>query len=88
MLQSGRCGKKMCMKPIGELIHNRLKERKQTVKEFAEAIGYQRSNAYRIFNQATIDTGLLMRISLFLEYDFFADYSAEYQHTAMGAYHS
>ncbi len=86
MCQPGRCHRRMCMKPIGKLIHDRLKEREQTVKEFAEAIGYQRSNAYRIFNQTTIDTGLLMRISVFLEHDFFADYSAEYQHTAADAY--
>lgn len=67
------------MKPIGELIHDRIREQGHTVKEFAQAIGYRRNNAYRIFNQATIDTGLLMRISVFLRHDFFANYSEEYR---------
>lgn len=67
------------MKPIGELIHDRLREQGRTVKDFAEAIGYRRNNAYRIFNQTTIDTGLLMRISVFLHHDFFAHYTAEYR---------
>ncbi|WP_289199627.1 helix-turn-helix transcriptional regulator [Bacteroides acidifaciens] len=71
------------MKPIGESIHDRLRQQGRTVKEFADAIGYQRSNAYRIFNQASIDTELLMRISLYLEYDFFAEYSAEYHLAAV-----
>ena len=76
------------MKPIGELIHDRLKEQGRTVKEFAEAIGYQRSNAYRIFNQTSIDTKLLMQISVFLKHDFFADYSIEFRNgTVADAHH-
>lgn len=68
------------------LIHDRLKEKGRTVKEFADAIGYQRSNAYRIFNQTSIDTALLMRISVYLEYDFFAEYSSEYRLAVAGSY--
>lgn len=56
---------------LGEDIRNVLTERDITVKQFAETIGVKRPNAYRIFNQNSIDTALLMKISLCLEYDFF-----------------
>lgn len=63
---------------LGEDVRYKLAEKCITVKEFAEAIGVKRSNAYRVFNQNSIDTALLMKISLCLEYDFFRDLSDEY----------
>lgn len=63
---------------LGEDIRNVLTERDITVKQFAETIGVKRPNAYRIFNQNSIDTALLMKISLCLEYDFFRNLSNEY----------
>ncbi len=66
------------MEAIGETIRNLLKEKGKSVKEFAEALGLQRPNAYRIFAQNSMDTELLLRISLFLEHDFFKEYSDMY----------
>lgn len=63
---------------LGEDIRNVLTERDITVKQFAETIGVKRPNAYRIFNQNSIDTALLMKISICLEHDFFRDLSNEY----------
>ncbi len=63
---------------LGEVIRNVLTERDITVKQFAETIGVKRPNAYRIFNQNSIDTALLMKISICLEHDFFRDLSNEY----------
>lgn len=68
------------MEPIGERIRRHLKEQGLSVKEFAEALGIQRPNAYRIFSQRSIDTDLLLRISAYLRHDFFRDYSARLLH--------
>ena len=46
-----------------------------TVVNFARAIPCSRVHAYKIFQKATIDTGLLLRICIVLSYNFFKDYS-------------
>jgi len=68
------------METIGESIRRQLKERGLSVKDFAEALGIQRPNAYRIFSQRSIDTELLLRISVYLRHDFFHDYSERFLH--------
>lgn len=60
---------------IGRRINEVVKERKMTVVDFARAIPCSRVHAYKIFQKATIDTGLLQRIGVVLKYDFFKDYS-------------
>lgn len=66
------------MEPIGAHIRRQLKEKGISVKDFADALGIQRPNAYRIFGQRSIDTELLLRISAYLRYDFFRDYSERF----------
>ena len=66
------------MEPIGYLIRRKLDEQGRSVKEFAEAIGFRRTNVYRIFNQQSIDTELLLAISIYLHYDFFSLYTRRY----------
>lgn len=70
------------MEPIGHLIRRKLDEQGRSVKEFAEAIGFRRSNVYRIFNQQSIDTELLLAISVYLHYDFFSLYTRRYREAA------
>lgn len=70
------------MEPIGHLIRRKLNEQGRSVKEFAEAIGFRRTNVYRIFNQQSIDTELLLAISVYLRYDFFSIYAKRYQQAA------
>ena len=41
----------------------------------ASQLGYHRTNLYKIYSMQTIDTGVLLRISRILKYDFFALYS-------------
>ena len=60
---------------IGRLIKNRIAEKNMTIVAFAEQLHCTRVNVYKIFNKNSIDTDMLVRISLILEYDFFQHYS-------------
>ncbi len=56
---------------IGEKIREQLLIRKMSVAEFARLINADRNNAYHIFKRKSIDTELLFKISVILNYDFF-----------------
>ena len=60
---------------IGEEIKKELKNQDKTVVWFAEQLAYSRINVYRLFNKAYIDTQTLFRVSIILNYDFFALFS-------------
>lgn len=62
---------------IGEAIKKELERQGKTVVWFAEQIPCHRTNVYRIFEKASIDTHLLMRISEILHHDFFTDHAKE-----------
>ena len=64
---------------IGELIRQRLCEIERTPTWLARKINCDRTNIYKIFQRASIDTELLSRISKALEYNFFVDLSEEQQ---------
>lgn len=66
------------MNPIGTLILRELHRQGITATALAKALGIHRPNVYRIFEARSIDTDLLMRISLFLRHDFFRDLSFHY----------
>lgn len=61
---------------IGSKIKEIVKQRGITTVEFAEHINYSRRNVYSIFKKESIDTDLLVRISEFLEYNFFEEYTS------------
>ena len=61
---------------IGKQIKEVFDEKGFTVAEFARRINKSRENIYSIFNRKTIDTGLLLKISEVLEYDFFKIYTS------------
>lgn len=63
------------MKPIGELIQERLKAEERSVAWFARKLSCSRANVYKIFRKEYIDTELLTRISRILDYDFFQYFS-------------
>lgn len=56
-----------------------LEPKNHTVSWFARQLNCHRVNVYDIFRRNTIDTELLMRISVILRYDFFKDLSAEFE---------
>jgi hypothetical protein len=60
---------------VGKLIKNRLQETGMTKSEFARRINKTSQNVYDIFERKTIDTGLLLKISIILDLNFFERYS-------------
>lgn len=61
---------------IGNLIREQLRLQRRSVAWLAAQIGCKRDNVYKLLRNYYITTDTLMRISLALDYDFFADLSA------------
>lgn len=62
------------MEHIGQLIRQELRRQERSVAWFARQLSCDRSNIYRIFQKESIDTYLLVRISIILQYNFFLHY--------------
>lgn len=60
---------------IGQLIKQELEVQGRTVVWFARNMSYSRTNIYKIFERSSIDTDVLLRVSMVLEVDFFKLYS-------------
>lgn len=60
---------------IGALIENELHRQERTTVWFARKLGCNRTNAYKIFPRESIDTELLLKISVILQYNFFTYYT-------------
>ena len=68
---------------IGNKIETVLRQQGRNITWFAEQICCERTNVYSIFHRSSIDTELLLRISVVLNYDFFEEYQELLkQHTA------
>ena len=63
---------------IGEMIKKRLHAIERPPSWLAKKINCDRTNVYKIFRRASIDTALLLRISAVLNYDFFSELSKEF----------
>ncbi|MBR1687421.1 MAG: XRE family transcriptional regulator [Prevotella sp.] len=63
---------------IGEQIKKELKQQERTVVWLSRKLNCNRQNIYDIFRRSTIDTELLLRISLILHFNFFTLYDDEY----------
>ena len=63
---------------IGNLIREQLRLQRRSVAWLAMQIGCKRDNVYKLLRHYYITTDTLMRISLALDYDFFADLSAHF----------
>lgn len=61
----------------GKLVKEQMDSQGKTVTWLAEQLSCSRTNVYKIYDRPSIDTGLLLRISKILKYDFFALYSEE-----------
>jgi hypothetical protein len=67
---------------IGEIISQKLKEEGRTKKWLAKQVNCDQSNFCKILQKPSMDTGLLLHISLILQVNFFfylSDYYAENQ---------
>ena len=60
---------------IGSIIKKRFDEQGLSVSGFAKQLCCDRTNVYSIFKRESIDTALLVKISLILKHDFFKYYS-------------
>jgi len=69
--------KKLLKIHIGSLIKTELERQERTVSWFARKLSCDRSNIYKLFKRSTIDTGLLLKVSAVLHYNFFDLYKAE-----------
>lgn len=67
---------------IGKLIEEELHRQERTVTWFAKKLYCERTNVYNIFKRQSIDTELLLRISVILNRDFFIYYQKEIEDTA------
>lgn len=70
---------------IGQLIRQQVDEQGKTVVWFARQLSYSRTNVYKIYDKASIDTDVLIRISNILHYDFFKLYSEELKRDSRGS---
>ena len=60
---------------IGNEIQNIVRERQMSVVGLSRELGCHRTNIYRIFDSPTVDSGVLSRLSIILQFDFFKLYS-------------
>ncbi|MBR1448690.1 MAG: XRE family transcriptional regulator [Prevotella sp.] len=60
---------------IGQCIRRQVEEQGKTSVWLARELGCHRTNLYKIYDKRTLDTGILLRISRILHYDFFRLYS-------------
>lgn len=64
---------------IGKIIEEELRRQERSVTWFSRKIHCDRRNVYDIFSRAYIDTGLLYKICIVLDTDFFSVYSRSLQ---------
>ena len=62
---------------IGSIIKEKFDELGLSVSWFAKELCCDRTNVYSIFKRESIDTSLLVKISLILNHDFFKHYSQD-----------
>ena len=62
---------------IGKLIEEELRRQERSVTWFADKLCCERTNVYSIFKRQSIDTVLLLRISLVFHRNFFSVYLEE-----------
>lgn len=59
---------------IGELIKEKMKEQHKSVVWLAKQLSCSRNNVYKILNKYSLDTELLVKISILLDFDFLSIY--------------
>lgn len=62
---------------IGKQTRLIMEERNETVVWLAKHLSCSRTNVYKIFEKHSVDTDILTRISIILDFDFFSLYSED-----------
>lgn len=65
---------------FGYIIKKVLKDKRMPISEFAELMGSDRSNMYKLLERSHHDSDFLFRASKILNHDLFRDGSMWYQH--------
>jgi len=60
---------------VGHKIREIADRKGMQISELGRRINTARQNVYKILNKKTMDTGMLLKISKVLEYDFFQHYT-------------
>ena len=63
---------------IGHLIREQLKADDRSVSWLAREIHCTRNNVYKIFNKPSLDSDLILKISIAMQFNFFQYYTAEF----------
>jgi len=63
---------------IGHIIQAQLKADQRSVGWLAREIGCTRNNVYKIFSKSSLDSDLILRISIVMQYNFFQYYTTEF----------
>ena len=64
---------------IGKLIQERLRSEERSISWLARKLGCDRSNIYHIFGREHLDSELLMKLSIVLNYNFFELYNEPFE---------
>lgn len=65
---------------IGKVLQQKLRDEGKTVVWLANELGCHRTNVYNLFEKYSIDTQLLQRLSVILNFNFFSLYEEEVNH--------
>ena len=65
---------------VGSLIRAELSRQNQTVTWLAKQLGIERTNCYRFIRAQSLHTDQLVRISIAMQHNFFADLSEQLFH--------
>jgi len=63
---------------VGSLVRAELTRQNQSVTWLAEQLGIERTNCYRFLRAQSLHVEQLMRISIAMKHDFFADLSCHF----------
>lgn len=65
--------------PLGETIREELERQERSVSWLAHKLYCDRSTVYRMFERNSIDTEMLLRVSVILKRNFFEDFTRRYE---------
>jgi DNA-binding Xre family transcriptional regulator len=63
---------------IGQLVKEQVKRKRMRVAQLSEILNVSEPNVYKIYLRSSIDTVLLEKICIALDYNFFAIYSQRF----------
>lgn len=63
---------------IGHLIREQLKKDQRSASWLAREIGCTRNHVYKIFNKSSLDSDLILKVSIAMQFNFFQYYTANF----------